>query len=153
MNTICQVSIFPNAQNFATLQFTMLHAWRYRKGNRKPLLDVAWLVAFCHIFMGGILIILLCDMMRTVMHAKYVDDLTIAEAFNLKQAIIPNPGRELPDAFHDRLGQQLDTEKSKVYEEILQIEEYAAEHEMRLNVAKSKFMLFNPTENFDFTLR
>ena len=61
------------------------------------------------------------------------------------------PGRELPDAFHDRLGQQLDSEKSKVYEEILQIEEYAAEHEMRLNVAKSKFMLFNPTENFDFT--
>ena len=85
------------------------------------------------------------------MHAKYVDDLTIAEAFNLKQAIIPNPGRELPDAFHDRLGQQLDSEKSKVYEEILQIEEYAAEHEMRLNVAKSKFMFFNPTENFDFT--
>ena len=77
----------------------------------------------------------------------------IVDDLNLKQAIIPNPGRELPDAFHDRLGQQLDTEKSKVYKEILEIEEYAAEHEMRLNVAKSKFMLFNPTENFDFTLR
>ena len=83
-------------------------------------------------------------------HSKYVDDLTIAESFNLKDSLVPNPDRELPDPFHARLGQKLDTEKSQVYDQLYKIQEYAIQNEMMLNIAKTKFMLFNPTENYDF---
>ena len=37
-----------------------------------------------------------------------------------------------------------------MYDQITKIQEYAEENEMKLNYSKSKFMLFNPTLNFDF---
>ena len=83
-------------------------------------------------------------------HAKYVDDLTIAESFNIQESVVDHPGRPLPDNFHAKLGQKLEPEKSLVYKEIVNIKNYATVNEMKLNVSKSKFMLFNPTLNFDF---
>ena len=83
-------------------------------------------------------------------HAKFVDDLTIAESFNIKESVIPNPDRVLPDTYHARLGQQLDPQKSQTYEQIKQIQDYSEDMEMKLNFSKTKFMLFNPTINFDF---
>ena len=83
-------------------------------------------------------------------HAKFVDDLTIAESFNLNETLVENPNRPLPDSFHAKLGQKLDQEKSQVYDQITKIQEYAEENEIKLNCSKSKFMLFNPTLNFDF---
>ena len=83
-------------------------------------------------------------------HSKFVDDLTIAEALNIKESVIPNRDRELPDRYHARLGQQLDPSKSKTYEQIDKIQAYATEMEMQLNFSKTKFMLFNPTLNYDF---
>ena len=38
-------------------------------------------------------------------HSKYVDDLTTAEAFNIKDSVVPNLLRDLPDTYHARLGQ------------------------------------------------
>ena len=84
------------------------------------------------------------------LHSKYVDDLTILQAVNLKEVIVPNPDRPLPDQYHARLGQKLDPMKSKVYEQIQSIQEYAVDNEMQLNFKKCKFMLFNPTINYDF---
>ena len=86
----------------------------------------------------------------TTTHAKYVDDLTIVEALNLKLTLVPNPDRPLPDSFHARLGLRLPVDKSKVYDQLTKIQEYAAVNEMKLNCKKSKFILFNPTKNFDF---
>jgi hypothetical protein len=83
-------------------------------------------------------------------HAKYVDDLTIAEAINLRETLLPNPDRPLPDPYHARLGQMLCHEESKVYDQITEIQEYASDNQMKLNIAKCKFMLFNPTQNYDF---
>ena len=83
-------------------------------------------------------------------HTKYVDDMTIGEAFNIKESLIPNPDRPLPDTFHSRLGLKLEPNKSKVYEQIQKIRNYSEENEMKLNLSKTKFMLFNPTKNFDF---
>ena len=81
---------------------------------------------------------------------KYVDDLTIAEAFNIQESVVENSDRPLPDNFHARLGQKLVPEKSLVYDEIRKVQDYAMDNEMKLNAKKSKFMLFNPTLNFDF---
>ena len=84
------------------------------------------------------------------MHAKYVDDLTIAESINLKENLIPNPDRALPEVYRERLGTKLDPEKSQVYRQIESIQKYADNNEMKLNVGKCKFILFNPTKNYDF---
>ena len=84
------------------------------------------------------------------LHAKYVDDLTIAESFNLKETLMPNPGRPLPDPYHARTGQKLISEKSQVYAMMEDIQQYANENEMKLNLSKTKFMLFNPTHSYDF---
>ena len=84
------------------------------------------------------------------LHTKFVDDLTILEAINLKEALIPNPGRPQPDTYHARLGMKLDPKKSKVYSQIEEIRAYANSHEMKLNVKKCNFMVFNPTKNHDF---
>ena len=44
----------------------------------------------------------------------------------------------------------MDSSKSQVYEQIDQIQAYANKMEMKLNFFKTKFMLFNPTLNYDF---
>ena len=83
-------------------------------------------------------------------HAKFVDDMTIGEALNIKESVIPDTDRPLPDTYHARLGLKLDPHKSKVYDQIFQIKEYSETNGMKLNLSKTKFMLFNPTENYDF---
>ena len=84
------------------------------------------------------------------LHTKYIDDLLIAEALNLKETLINNPIRPLPDPYHARLGLKLDPQKSRVYSGINGIIEYAENNEMRINYSKTKFMVFNPTLNHDF---
>ena len=74
----------------------------------------------------------------------------IAEAFDLNKVIIENLNRMHPDNFHARLGQKLDSSVSKVYEQIIEIDQYATVNQMQLNKSKSKFMLFNPTFTYDF---
>ena len=86
----------------------------------------------------------------STLHTKFVDDMTLLESFNLQDVLIPNSDRPLPDNFHARLGQKLNSEKSQVYEQIGKLEKYAEENEMQINSDKTKFMLFNPTEKYDF---
>ena len=51
-------------------------------------------------------------------HAKFVDDMTVAEAFNIKESVISNPERPFPDNYHARLGLKHNPQKSKVYKQI-----------------------------------
>ena len=83
----------------------------------------------------------------TKLHLKYVDDLTIMESFNLKESLVENPDRPLPDLFHARLRHTLPAAKSQVYSQISDIQDYAEMNQMRLNVAK--FILFNTTTSLD----
>ena len=87
---------------------------------------------------------------QATFHSKYVDDLTIAEALNIKDSVIPDPDRPLPDTYHARLGLKLAANQSQVYKQLDNIHEYARKNEMRINLSKTKFMLFNPTVNYDF---
>ena len=48
------------------------------------------------------------------------------------------------------LSMKLDNEKSKVYRQIENIQKYAKQNDMKLNVDKCKFLVFNPTKNYDF---
>ena len=83
-------------------------------------------------------------------HTKYVDDLLIAEALKMQETLVSNPNRVLPDTYHSRMRLKLDPEKSKVYKEIDNIQDYAIKNEMKINSSKTKFMVFNPTLSFDF---
>ena len=84
------------------------------------------------------------------LHAKFVDDMTLIESINLKENLIGNPDRPLPDPFRTRTGHVLPPEKSQVYNEIANIQNYAHVNQMKLNYDKTKFILFNPCRDFDF---
>ena len=68
----------------------------------------------------------------------------------MKESLISNPNRTLPDTYHSRMGLKLDPGKSKVYKEIENIEEYSTKNQMKINSSKTKFMVFNPTLSLDF---
>jgi hypothetical protein len=86
------------------------------------------------------------------LHLKYVDDLLIAEAVDMKKQLDPLPleYRPQPDQYHSRTGQQLKPDKSRVYEQLLKTNEYAVDNKMKLNFKKTKLMLFNPCKIRDF---
>ena len=86
-------------------------------------------------------------------HWKYVDDLTLAEVINLKEKLKFDPEKEweLPLNFHNRTKQVLPTTESKVQEQLERLHEYAIENEMKINIEKSKVMLFNTAKTRDFS--
>ena len=85
-------------------------------------------------------------------HLKLVDDLTVAESLILEDNVKPVPlsDRPQPDPYHSRTGHSLIPEKSKVLRQIKEIQDYARSNEMKLNLKKTKFMLFNKCKNIDF---
>ena len=85
-------------------------------------------------------------------HLKFVDDLTIAESVDMSTQLkyVPRDKRPQPDKFRERTGHQLKTEESKVFLELKNIENYTKTNQMKLNIEKSKMMLFNPCRNLDF---
>ena len=83
-------------------------------------------------------------------HLKYVDDLTVAESILLKDNVYPVPDRPQPDNYRARTGHALTPENSEVYKEIKNINDYATANDMKLNLKKTKFMLFNQSKAIDF---
>ena len=85
-------------------------------------------------------------------HLKYVDDLSIGEAIKMKEMLNFNDvqDRPQPDHFHSRTGHSLKPEKSRVYNQLNQISQYATANGMQLNYKKTKFILFNPCISKDF---
>ena len=90
------------------------------------------------------------NFMPRTLHTKFVDDLFLAESLNLKDALAINPLRQLPDNYHSRFGMKLSPEKSQVYKELINTLNFANNNDMKLNLSKTKFILFNPTRNYDF---
>lgn len=72
------------------------------------------------------------------------------EAINLSRQLQPNPGRPLPDNFRDRADHILPTNQSKIHQQIQNINKYAETNQMKLNLEKTKLMIFNTSKNKDF---
>ena len=85
-------------------------------------------------------------------HLKFVDDLTVAESLIMKDSVrqVPLSTRPQPDTYHSRTGHELIPEKSAVLSQIKTIREYSETNDMKLNLKKTKFMLFNTCKNIDF---
>ena len=86
------------------------------------------------------------------MHLKYVDDLTLAEAINLKNALIVENemNRERPLRYHDRTEHLLPAGASQVQQQLSDLQEYAEANSMKINQGKTKVMLFNNARKYDF---
>ena len=84
------------------------------------------------------------------MHLKYVDDLTIAESLKLKDVLSVENDLERPLRYHERFEQTLSSEMSQVQTQLNEIAEHAKLNKMKINIAKTKVMLFNPGKKFDF---
>ena len=85
------------------------------------------------------------------LHLKYVDDLSIAEAVILKDNVLPAPvDRQQPDPYRARTGHVLIQENSEVFKQIHEIDKYASTNDMKLNLKKTKLMMFNNCKSIDF---
>ena len=82
--------------------------------------------------------------------AKFMDDISIAEALNMKETLTVEPQMAQPVPFRQRFQMKLAPHRSKVYSELQRIKSYAEENYMNLNLSKTKFILFNPTKKYDF---
>ena len=84
-------------------------------------------------------------------HWKYVDDLTIGEAIDLKIVLVTNEELEKPLIYHNRTEHMLPKDKSEVYKQLHELVQYSEENEMIINKGKTKFMVFNTARKRDFT--
>ena len=81
-----------------------------------------------------------------------MDDLAIAESVNMGAQLtaVPVQNRPLPDTYRARTGHKLETSESQVFDQLRKVQEYAVTNKMKLNLAKTKLMLFNPCRTKDF---
>ena len=63
---------------------------------------------------------------------------------------MPPHKRPLPDNFHARTGHFLDPTKSEVGDQLKLLSKYTVENKMKLNLSKTKLMLFNNSKKYDF---
>ena len=85
-------------------------------------------------------------------HLKYMDDMTVAEAIHLKKKVIvnPNPNPPRPLQYHERTGHILPEGQSSVQALLTDLSIYAEDHQMKVNIDKTKVMLFNKARKYDF---
>ena len=84
------------------------------------------------------------------LHLKYVHDYTLLESINLNNQLKTNPNRTRPDNFRNRTGHILPFEESQVFNKMYETNLYAKSNEMKLNLEKTNFMLFNSSKTKDF---
>ena len=86
-------------------------------------------------------------------HWKYVDDLTVAEALDLKTVFVEDEENILEKTltYHNRTNKVLPIESSKVQQQLNDLNEYAQRNEIKINKEKTKVMLFNTAKTKDFT--
>ena len=87
----------------------------------------------------------------TTKHWKYVDDLTIGEAIDLKKVLKTDHTLTKPLEYHNRTEHVLNKEDSKVNKQLEDLVTYSRENEMKINKEKTKIMLFNTAKKRDFS--
>ena len=89
--------------------------------------------------------------LANVIHLKYVDDLTLAEAIDLPKNVkyLADDERPQPDMYHARTGHVLPLRNSKVQNQLYKTLDYTRRNEMKINYKKTKVMIFNPCTSID----
>ena len=86
------------------------------------------------------------------MHAKYVDDMTIAQSINLKNDLKSDLSKNWtkPPMKRERHELFLPNDKNHIQVQLDRLCNYADENQMKLNNDKTKVMLFNQANQWDF---
>ena len=83
------------------------------------------------------------------MHALYIDDLSEAEAINLKKRLLNDPvQRPYPLCYHERTQHILPV--STLQDQLYKVEDFTVNNLMKINQVKSKIMIFNKSRNYHF---
>ena len=82
---------------------------------------------------------------------KYVDDMAQCVSLNLKKVaeLDPNPNTVLPRPYHGRTGHVLPQDANPLQVQLDDLKEYARTHQMKINEAKTKIMIFNQATSVD----
>ena len=80
---------------------------------------------------------------------KYIDDMTQCVSIDLKKVTHPDPNPIHPRQFHQRTGHILPIEENPIIEQLEELKRYAKDHGMKINVEKTKIMLFNKATSVD----
>ena len=83
-------------------------------------------------------------------HMKYVDDLSLAQAINLKECLVtnPDPNPQKPLAYHDRTNHILPSHTYSLQRDLNNLSDYARNHGMVVNTNKCKVMMFNTGKKY-----
>ena len=76
---------------------------------------------------------------------KFVDDVTLAEAMNVKEYVLQNldPSPPRPLAYHDRTLHVLPSDLTPMHGQLHNMVQYCTDNRMRINTDKTKVVLFN----------
>ena len=85
-------------------------------------------------------------------HLKFVDDMTLAEALNLRECLVPNPdpNQPYPLAYHDRTQHILPDSSNQMQKQLDRLVQYCTENNMKINKDKTKVAIFNTARKHDF---
>ena len=95
------------------------------------------------------------DFISEELKFKFIDDLSFIEILNLiSQGLCSfNLKSHVASDINSQHNQYLPTENLKCQSQLNQISKWTKEHQMKLNVEKSKYMIFNFTEKYQFNTR
>lgn len=80
---------------------------------------------------------------------KYVDDLSMAQAIEMKECLVPNPNPTHPLTYHDRTGHILPSATYTLQDDLNNLAKYTKNHDMVINTDKCKVMMFNTARKYD----
>ena len=84
------------------------------------------------------------------MKKKYVDDLSMLEALDLKSSLTPCPPIIGPANFHEQPGLCLPPEQSILQHQLKDLLEFTSSNKMKINFKKTKILPFNLSKKYDF---
>jgi hypothetical protein len=88
-------------------------------------------------------------------HMKYIDDMTYAHSMQLRKCLKQNTDKSAPRplTYHDRTGHYLPESENAIHEQVVKLNAFVKEHDMKINQDKTKIMLFSTSRKYDFMPR
>ena len=91
-----------------------------------------------------------CQQIEKTLKKKFVDDLSLLEAIDLKSSLVPTSPVVGPVNLHELPGLTLPPECSVLHHQLDDLLKFTVANKMKINNKKTKIMPFNFSKNFDF---
>ena len=82
---------------------------------------------------------------------KYIDDMGLLRAVNLKENLIYCKDFERPLSYHNRTQHFLPRELNKLQDDLEKLVSFSTDHDMKINSLKSSAMIFDKSRKYDFS--